>query len=142
MPAFSKNSLAKLATCHPALVQIMNRAIIEFDFSVICGHRGKEDQDAAVARGASKTPWPTSKHNKNPSHAVDIVPYPAPKTEAGWKDPEYLAKQRSLAKIVLRIADELYIPIRWGGDFNMDGDKTVTDSWDMPHFELIYPNKS
>lgn len=111
----------------------MNRAILEYDFTVLCGHRNKEDQDKAFAEGNSKTPWPKSKHNKIPSWAVDIAPYPI-----DWND---MDRFKQLAKIVLRIADELAVPIRWGGDFNTDGDKTTNDAWDKPHFELIYPVK-
>jgi hypothetical protein len=25
---------------------------------------------------------------------------------------------------------------RWGGDFNMDGDKTTSDAWDAGHVEI------
>ncbi len=129
MPKFSQTSIARLATCHPALQDIMNEAIKETDFTVLCGHRGKADQDKAVRAGNSKTPWPKSKHNHNPSLAVDIAPYPI-----DWND---RARFTALSKVVLRIAKARGITLRWGGDFNMDGDATTRDAWDMPHFELV-----
>lgn len=129
MPEFSKTSIDRLNTCHPLLQDIMKRAIKEYDFVVLCGHRGKEDQDRAVREGNSKTPWPKSKHNATPSLAVDIAPYPI-----DWNDRKRFGE---LAAVVMRIAKQRGVKLRWGGDFNMDGDKTTRDSWDLPHFELV-----
>ena len=36
----------------------------------------------------------------------------------------------------MRIARIKGIPLQWGGDWNMDGDKTKSNAWDMPHYEL------
>jgi peptidoglycan LD-endopeptidase CwlK len=82
-----KDSRARLKTCHIDL-QVLIEAVAKGvdqgdlmyagiqDIEVTCGYRGKEDQDEAVRTGASKSPWPTSKHNRAPSDAVDVVPYP------------------------------------------------------------------
>lgn len=51
------------------------------DMTVLCGFRGQLEQDAAVARGASKTPWPRSKHNRKPALAVDIAAHPYVSTD-------------------------------------------------------------
>jgi len=76
VPVFSKKSRERLETCDPRLVRVMELAIQRIDFSVREGYRSKAAQDAAVRDGFSKTPWPKSKHNRYPSHAVDIYPPP------------------------------------------------------------------
>lgn len=129
MPTFSAKSLAKLATCDQRLQQVAHEAIQDFDFSVIAGHRNREDQDKACAAGFSKTPWPTSNHNCIPSRAMDLAPWPI-----DWKD---VKRFKGLAKCVLAAADKLGIKIRWGGDWDMDGDSADEKFLDMPHFELI-----
>lgn len=129
MPKFGPRSLERLATCHPDLQRVMREAIIDGpDFTILCGHRGEAEQNDAVAKGLSKAPWPTSKHNSLPSRAVDIAPYPI-----DWND---RARFKHLAEHVFSVAAGLGIRLRWGGDFNMDGDKTTNDAWDLPHFEL------
>jgi peptidoglycan L-alanyl-D-glutamate endopeptidase CwlK len=81
--------------------------------------------------GNSKVKWPNSKHNSKPSRAVDIAPYINGKLS--WKDEDCVA----LSKHILGVASRLGVPLRWGGDFNMDGDKTKYDAWDKPHYELV-----
>ncbi len=127
MPMFSKRSLARLETCDHRLQIVMKRAIARFDFTVLCGHRSKQEQNDAYERGASKLQWPNSKHNKTPSLAVDVAPFPI-----DWDD---LGRFREMARIIMEEADKAGIKLRWGGDFNMNGkpdDKFV----DMPHFEI------
>lgn len=129
MAAFSKRSLAALSTCHPDLQKLMSEAIKDYDFAVICGHRGRADQDRAVAQGMSKLAFPKSKHNKLPSLAVDIVPYPV-----RWKD---IDSFKQLAVHIHKVADQLGIKIRHGADWNMNGDYTDEKFSDWPHYELV-----
>jgi len=132
MPVFSNRSRERLATCDPRLIAVMERAIQLIDFSVREGHRSKAAQDAAVRDGFSKTPWPRSKHNRYPALAVDIYPYPF--RLGYWHQPEVWAKQ---AIVVLECASELNIPLRWGGDWNQNGDWRDERFFDGPHFELM-----
>ena len=121
MPSFSKESQDRLSTCDYKLQELMNDVIQHADISILCGHRGKEDQDKACAAGNSKTPWPTSHHNCSPSAAVDIAPFPI-----DWNDNK---RFKELGALVKQRAAALGIKIRWGGDFV---------SWkDLPHFELV-----
>ncbi len=122
MPKFSETSQARLATCHPDLIRLMEHVIKDcpIDFTILCGHRGKEEQDKAFREGKSRARYPASRHNATPSQAVDIAPWPI-----NWKDTERFAR---LAGYVQRCAQELGIAIKWGGEF--------TSLKDMPHFEL------
>lgn len=134
---FGRHSLARLSTCHQDLQHVLTEAIATGpDFTVLCGHRGKAEQDAACAAGLSKTPFPTSRHNSLPSMAVDIAPYPV-----DWNDYD---RFRALADHILLTAARLGVPLRWGGDWDGDG-KTRSDGdtderfVDLPHFELKGP---
>lgn len=120
MPFFSQKSLSKLNTCHPDLVHLMSEVIKEIDFTIICGHRGCEEQNKAFAEGKSKLQFPNSKHNSFPSRAVDIAPFPI-----DWEDAK---RFKELAEKVKSAAHRLGIGIRWGGDF-----ETLVD---MPHYQL------
>jgi peptidoglycan L-alanyl-D-glutamate endopeptidase CwlK len=127
MPKFSKKSLERLSTCNHLLQYVANKAIKEMDFVVVCGHRGKKEQDEAYMKGFSKLKFPESKHNKLPSLAMDLAPCKVVngKTTIDWTD---IKAFQDLAKIIKRIADDQFIPIEWGGDWK--GFK------DMPHFQL------
>lgn len=98
----------------------------------VCGHRNKQEQDAAVFAKTTKLAWPNSKHNSLPSLAVDIVP--SPFYAAMWKQRE---PWEALAQVVLQCAAELDVKIRWGGDWNGDGRSSDERFFDGPHFELV-----
>jgi peptidoglycan LD-endopeptidase CwlK len=133
MPQLSELSKKRLAECHPDLQRILNIAIQQVDFTVMCGHRGKAEQDAAFASGNSTVRWPNSKHNQVPSLAVDIAPW-LPEVKIDWKDTAAFAR---LVGYIERIADEQGVKIRWGGDWN-DNFRTRDERLvDMPHIELV-----
>ena len=118
---FSSHSLKELNTCDARLREIMKRAIKVYDFSVICGFRDETAQNYAYDHKPqlSKFKWPNSKHNRQPSLAVDVAPYPI-----NWDDP---VKFTELAIVIKSIANDLCIPLIWGGEWR---------SVDMPHYEL------
>lgn len=63
----------KLERVHAFLVGWVRGVRAEHpDVHVSWGYRDQASQDAAVAAGTSKDPWPTSLHNHNPSDAVDL----------------------------------------------------------------------
>ncbi len=129
MPKFGKTSRKNLEECHPDLQLLFNVVVSVFDCSVICGHRGEDDQNKAFDEGKSELMFPVSKHNQYPSMAVDVVPYPV-----DWKD---LNRFYFFGGYVKKTAELLGIDIRWGGDF--DGD-TLTDDQsfiDLPHWQIM-----
>lgn len=135
MPSFSAVSKMRLQECADDLQIVMNEAIKIIDFSVTCGYRNEKEQQKAVELKRSKLNYPNSKHNKKPSLAVDIAPYPI-----DWKN---LGRFKFVAGIVLGIAYAFYEQdiikhkIRWGGDWNRNYDIT-DDKWtDLPHFEIV-----
>lgn len=134
-------SLQRLATCDPRLQRIVRTVATQIPLLVVCGRRGKADQDAAVKSKKSKTPWPESKHNcpdpRDPSkeslavlsRAVDLAPYPL-----DWNDRDRFIL---LAGYVLAIAQVSDILIRWGGDWGRNWIIRDESFQDLVHFELI-----
>ena len=96
------------------------RAILKYDFSILQGYRGEEEQNAAYEAGNSKLKYPDSKHNSLPSRAVDCAPYPI-----DWDDTE---RFKEMACVILEEASVAGVKLRWGGNW-----KTFKD---YPHFEL------
>lgn len=131
---WGSRSLARLSTCHPLLVTLMQRVIaradLPLDLSVLCGHRTQAEQDAAVARGASRLRWPRSQHNRLPAHAVDVAPYVGGAVSWAW--PHYHAVAPVIRAEWAAMQAEGMVPagvgLVWGGDW-----QTFPDG---PHWEL------
>ena len=109
MPKFGRRSRERLATCDKDLQMVFNEVIKYVDCSVLCGTRGKEEQNKAFEEGRSKVKYPNGRHNASPSYAVDVTPYPI-----DWEDRE---RQTLFAGFVLGIANQMGITLRWGGDW-------------------------
>ena len=144
----SKRSQARLLGVHPALRQIVERAIVltQFDFGVTSGVRSVAEQAKLVSSGRSQTM--RSRHITG--HAVDVVAIQS--GAAIWDWPPY----NMIADAFKAAADESDVIIRWGGawsvnDFtNYDGsaEDAMSDYvalrrsqgrrpfLDGPHFEL------
>ncbi len=130
---FGKGSLNKLGECDVRLQQIAMKAIetSPVDFGITCGHRDKVEQDRCCAMGLSKTPYPTSRHNAYPARAFDFAVYDGAKID--WNDE---ASFRQVAHHILAVGKEMGVKLRWGGDFNRDGNETNDKFVDLPHIEL------
>lgn len=129
MYKFSEASKERLQTCHPDLQRLFYQVINFMDCTIIEGHRDKEAQNKAFEKGKSKLKWPDGKHNKSPSVAADVSPYPI-----RWEDREQFTY---FAGFVMGIARSLNIKIRWGGDWDMDNKLHNNQFDDLVHFELI-----
>lgn len=136
MTSLSPVSLRRLATCADDLQRVVRAVAEKTPTMVVCGHRGKVEQDEAVRLGRSKTPWPRSRHNSLPSQAVDLAPLKNGAID--WNDHAGFV---SFGKLVLATAADMGVHLRWGGDWDGDG-KTRSEGdrderfVDLPHFEL------
>ena len=75
------------------------------------------------------------KHNKLPSLAVDFLPYPKPeRNEKLWAALAYVAGR------IIEMAKQDGVEIRWGGDWNRNGDLTDQNFDDLFHLELVLPD--
>lgn len=133
MRTWSNNSRAVYDTLDPRLQILVTRIRDEVaDISLVCGHRNEADQNEAFDSDHSTVRWPNSKHNKYPSVAVDLQPYPYPTyTPKLWGALGYIAGRAHA------IAAEEGFRIRWGGDWNGDGDLTDQNFDDLFHLEII-----
>lgn len=129
--SFGARSQKNIESCHAHIQDILRETIKIVDFTVLCGHRGAEEQDKAFHEGRSKLKFPKSSHNVSPSNAVDIAPYPI-----DWENKE---RFYHLIGIVKGIAYSKGIAIRCGGDWDGDGDITDQTFFDLPHIELVNP---
>ena len=128
MPKFGNSSKAKLEDLDERLACVLERAIDYKDFTILETHRTEEKQNLMVIEGKSKLKWPHSKHNRLPSRAVDIAPWPI-----NWKDTKRFAH---LAGLVQGIGLAMGITIRWGGDWDRDGETSDNTFNDLPHLEI------
>lgn len=121
----NQTSIKKLNTCHPDLIRLAMEVDKEYSIQVICGYRGREEQEKAKSTGKSELSWPNSKHNKSPSLAMDIVP--DPDKNPATIDWVKIADFELMCKKVEEVAKRLGIEIRLGRDFKFK---------DYPHVEL------
>jgi len=126
---FGRRSMESLGSVHPELRRLFTEVIRHYDCSILEGHRGREAQEEALRKGTTTLPWPRSKHNTFPALAVDAVPYPI-----DWTDTR---RFYYFGGFVLATAAQLGIRIRWGGDWDGDGDFKDQSFHDLPHFELL-----
>jgi peptidoglycan L-alanyl-D-glutamate endopeptidase CwlK len=129
MPRFSERSKLARSELHLLLKQLVDQAIIEFDFVILDGTRGRAEQELAFKQGNSKAHFGDSAHNYKPAIAMDIVPYPI-----DWNDTKRFITLQF--EIIKPAAKRLGIPIRQGLDWNMNGSITDEKFKDFPHVEL------
>jgi len=126
---YSPNSLRRLGTCDPRIVDVFMEVAEHIDTTIICGYRNEEDQNEAFRTGKSKIQWPNGTHNAKPSKAIDAAPYPI-----DWKDRE---RATLFAGFVLGVARARGIVLRWGGDWDSDWQVKDNNFDDLGHFELV-----
>lgn len=124
--SLSAKSERALVGVHPELVRVVRRALelTKHDFAVVEGVRTLEKQKEYFRRGVSKTM--NSRHLTG--HAVDLYPVGRP---TPWE------KCHVVKDAMFAAAKELGVSIRWGGDWDMDGDHKDEKFYDGPHFELL-----
>lgn len=137
MPTFSQTSRERLDRCDARIQNILNQVIKYYDCKVLTGHRGKEEQESMYysVPQRSKLKWPKSKHNSKPSLAVDVAPYPIPYEWGNdWRD---RVKFYELKAIIFYVAAQQGTKIRFGGDWDRDGDYKDNKFNDLVHFEIV-----
>lgn len=150
MAKFSKLSQEKLNTCHRDLITIFNEVIKYFDCTIVYGHRSVEKQQELYAQGRTQEgPIVTycdgvnkkSKHNHNPSKAVDVIPYfGTEENPIQWNNIKSMYYFGGFVMgIARRLKDEGKITheIRYGGDWDQDGNVIDESFVDAVHFEII-----
>ena len=124
MPHFGKRSKQRLKGIHPKLVSVLNELVKIMDVTVIEGIRSEERQLELLEKGATKVKY--SKHMDG--KAVDLAPYPI-----DWKDRD---RFHYMGGMIRGIAKQLNVSVRWGGDWDSDGEVKDNGFDDLVHIEL------
>ncbi len=124
MPRFGKRSKERLKGVDAKLVNVLNELVKIMDVTIIEGLRTKERQEELVKQGASKTKF--SKHIEG--KAVDVAPYPI-----DWEDRD---RFHYMGGMIRGIGQQLNIPVRWGGDWDSDGETKDNRFDDLVHVEI------
>ena len=137
MNKWSSRSQKQYDTLHPELQLVANIVLQIHNCSLLCGYRGEEEQNEAYYLGNSKLKYPESKHNSNPSMAMDLAPYI--KGQSYWDREQVL----HFAGIVIAVAHIMFeqghmkYKLRWGGDWDSDNNFKEHSFFDGIHFELV-----
>ena len=145
----STRSIDRMAGIEPGLIEIVKTAITltKVDFGVTCGMRTLAEQEALVAKGASKTM--KSKHLEG--RAVDLVAYVG--SNVTWS----LNMYDDLADAMAAAAKQKGVALKWGAAWTVgniaDWEGSMEDAMntyvdlrrsqgrrpfiDAPHFELM-----
>lgn len=158
---FGAGSTKQFETLHSDLQTILAWGIKHclVDFSLVEGHRPPEKQFEYYKKGREfkNGRWVVvnqkavitnvdgyhtkGKHNLLPSHAVDFCAYVPDKPKLDW-DAVHLTY---IAATLVYIADQLYDDgviqhkLRWGGNWDKDGDLADNKLYDRPHVEIYKP---
>ena len=151
MITYSKSSQAAFDSCSPPIQKILlyTKDVLKIDHTVICGHRGEQEQNALYYGEPKRThiKWPDGEHNVFPSNAVDVVPYTRLWNRFGgihWHDKDPKIKESYYREIVRFAAIfqmvallKFGIKTRWGGDWDKDWSLMDNKFNDYPHHELV-----
>lgn len=134
MRRWSKRSKDKFDQLDHRLQDVMDYVLHNVaDVSIVTGHRSQKEQNELFYGQPQRTKvrWPDSKHNKLPSLAVDFQPYPVPdRREKLWASLAYIAGR------AIEYAAAKGVTLRWGGDWDRDGDLTDQNFDDLYHLEI------
>ena len=122
---FGRRSRKRLEGVDAKLVNVLNELIKIMDVTVIEGVRSEERQRELLKKGATKVKY--SKHMSG--KAVDIAPYPI-----DWEDRE---RFHYMGGMLRGIGQQLGIRVRWGGDWDSDGEIKDNNFDDLVHVEKL-----
>lgn len=142
-------SLKRLSTCHEDIQAVIELAITRspVDFGIAQGSRTIQEQQQYFDEGKSKiNPKSYMTKEKLFAHAKHLVDneirtkadavdiYAFVNGKASWQSSSLIL----IAGVILSCAHELGVKLRWGGNWDQDGE-IVTDQTfqDFPHFERL-----
>jgi len=125
MPRFGKTSKKRLEGVDTKLVNILNELIKIMDVTIIEGLRTGERQKELLKKGATKVKYSKDMEGK----AVDLAPYPI-----DWKNRDGF---HYMGGMIRGIAKQLNVKVRWGGDWDSDGDVKDNGFDDLVHVEIL-----
>ena len=125
MPRYGRKSRSRLKGVDAKLVNVLDELIKIMDVTIIEGKRSAERQAELLEKGATKVKYSRHMDGK----AVDLAPYPI-----NWNDREHF---HYMGGMLRGIAHKMGIKIRWGGDWDGDGEIKDNSFDDLVHVELL-----
>lgn len=130
----------RLSDVDPRLAAVVRDAALRLPgglrFIVVEGRRTKERQAQLYAQGRT-APGPKVTWTMESKHidglAVDLAPLAADGS-IDWKNTKAFD---AIARAMREAAEVLEYRIRWGADWNQNGDPREKGETDSPHFELV-----
>lgn len=142
---YGNKSFKKLETCHPILRSIAFKTLLvsPYDITIVHGWRGEELQNYLYSENVSKVKFPNSRHNKTNdpvivdshtlSDALDFAPYV--NNTIYWNDTHVFSV---IAGCFMSVAKGMGYTLRWGGDWDSDGQTTDQSFMDWGHLEMVW----
>ena len=103
----------RLKNVSDLLIELIVEIGKDYDVIVVCGHRGKEEQNAAYNRGLSEVKWPNSHHNSLPSLAIDVAPIDIKTNKIIWDNKQCWELRKLIEKKAKELNIELKAAITW-----------------------------
>lgn len=128
MYKFGKRSRSRLKGVDSRLINVLNELIKVMDVTIIEGVRSAETQYKYFLDGKSKLDGKNKKSNHQIGRAVDLAPYPI-----NWKDTN---RFYYMGGMIRGIAKQLNLKVRWGGDWDSDGQTKDQTFMDLVHIEI------
>tara|TARA_Y100000310_G_C20357804_1_gene657528 strand:+ start:67 stop:447 length:381 start_codon:yes stop_codon:yes gene_type:complete len=125
MPRFGKRSRSRLKGVDTKLVNVLNELIKIMDVTIIEGVRSAERQAELLEKGATKVKY--SRHMEG--KAVDLSPYPI-----DWNNRDGFYY---MGGMIRGIAHQMGLKVRFGGDWDSDGDTKDNSFDDLVHVEIL-----
>ena len=124
MYKFGRKSKERLKGVDHRLIKVLDELIKIMDVTIIEGLRSEERQKELLEKGATKVKY--SRHMEG--KAVDLAPYPI-----DWENRDGF---HYMGGMIRGIAHQLGLKIRWGGDWDSDGDVKDNGFDDLVHIEI------
>tara|TARA_E500000318_G_scaffold105243_1_gene111966 strand:- start:523 stop:915 length:393 start_codon:yes stop_codon:yes gene_type:complete len=129
MPKYGSRSKRRMKGLDSRLIDILDEIIKIMDVTIIEGLRSAETQNEYYLDKKSKLDGYKKKSKHQTGRAVDLAPYPV-----DWKNTN---RFYYMGGMIQGIAKEKNIKIRWGGDWDRDGETKDQTFMDLVHIEVL-----
>jgi len=129
MYKFGRKSRERLEGVDPRLVKVLKELLKLMDVTIIEGVRSEETQYKYFLDGKSKLDGKNKMSKHQLGRAVDLAPYPIK-----WEQSE---RFYYMGGMIRAIAKDLNLKVRWGGDWDSDGETKDQSFMDLVHIEIL-----
>jgi peptidoglycan L-alanyl-D-glutamate endopeptidase CwlK len=129
MPKYGLRSKRRMKGLDSRLIDILDELIKIMDVTIIEGLRSAKTQNEYYLDKKSKLDGYKKKSKHQTGRAVDLAPYPV-----DWKNTN---RFYYMGGMIQGIAKEKNIKIRWGGDWDRDGETKDQTFMDLVHIEVL-----